>query len=107
HLRVQGVGEADQGDAHVTRRLLHHRARAVVTKSRAGEQLCGGLARFARQGRAAHERLQAASLAAVVERPVGVDDHVPDLAGGAVRAPVEPAVDDQAAAYTGRPGDVD
>jgi hypothetical protein len=46
-------------------------------------------------------------LAAAVERPVGVDDHVPDLPRRAVRAAVQLAVDDQAAADPRRPGDVD
>src|SRR4029077_1229397 len=49
----------------------------------------------------------AAVLAAVVERAVRIDDHVPDLARRAVTAAMEAAVDDQTAAYTGRPSDVD
>ena len=55
----------------------------------------------------AYESLEAAALSAVVQRPVGVDDHVSDLARGPVPAAVKLAVDDQAAADTGRPRDVD
>ena len=53
------------------------------------------------------ENLETSSLAAAVERPVGVDDHVPDLARRAVSPAVQAAVDDQAAADSGRPRDVD
>src|SRR5206468_6707681 len=56
---------------------------------------------------AADDTLQPAPLAAVVERTIGVDDHVPDLARGSVGAAVELAIDDQAAADACRPGDVD
>ena len=55
----------------------------------------------------ADERLEAAVLPAVVQRPVGVDDHVPDLARGPVRAAMELAIDDQAPSDARRPRDVD
>ncbi len=54
----------------------------------------------------ADEGLEAAALAARIERTVGVDDHVPHLAAGSVRAPMKLAVDDQPATHAGRPGDV-
>src|SRR5713226_10105074 len=57
--------------------------------------------------RAADENLQTAALAAVVERAVGIDDHVPDLASRAVSAAVQTAVNDDAAADPGRPRDID
>ncbi len=48
-----------------------------------------------------------AAAAAATDRAVGVDDDVPDLTGGATRAAVELAVDDDAAADTGADGDED
>src|SRR5207245_8566536 len=85
----------------------HDHPGVTVTTSGLGEKLGRGMARLASQGRAAHECLQAAALAAVVQGSVGVDDHVADLARGPVPATVQLAVDDQPATHAGRPCDGD
>src|SRR5207245_11572474 len=72
-----------------------------------GKQLRCGMPGLLREVGAAAEDLETSVLAAVVERPVGVDDHVPDLARRAVTAAVQAAVDDEPAADAGRPRDVD
>src|SRR5439155_1595975 len=83
------VGEADQGYAHVTRSLLDRHLGGAVAPRGLSEQLGRRTARLARKRGAADERFQAATLAAVVEGAVGVDDHVPHLAGRGVRAAMQ------------------
>src|SRR6202171_6597158 len=78
-----------------------------VTTRRGREQLHRRHSSLARQVRATDEGLETAALTAPVQGTVGVDDHVPDLPGGAVASTVKLAVDAQTAADPGRPRDVD
>ena len=65
------------------------------------------IARPARERSAGRQRFQAADISAVAERAVLVDGHVSDLAAEAVRAGVQPVVDDDSAADAGADSHID
>ena len=75
------------------------RRRGVAVEAAVGAAACAAWACLGcppGDGRAGHERLEAAALTAGADRAVGVDDGVADLAGEAAGAAVEPAVEDDA-----------
>ena len=94
-----GVGD-DAPAADVARlRLSDDLAQGQAVAVAAAQRLEDGLG--------AGEGLQAAAVAAAADRAAVVDRHVADLAGGAARAVVEAAVEDEAGADAGGDLDVD
>ena len=78
----------------------------LVAPLRGCEQLGRRVACLPGKVRTSAEDLQAAVLPALVERPVGIDDHVANLARRPVAAAMQLSIDDQTATDPGRPRDV-
>src|SRR5262249_5668215 len=91
-------GEIDQGPAHLSRRFANAGDGPGVPLGRAVEQLFRGDSGLAGERVAAAVHLDASPLAALIQRPVRVQDHVALLAGWTVRAREELAGKDQARA---------
>ena len=105
HLRVEDVDEAGQPEAQPAPdgvERLEHVGRAGGGLAEDGLDLLAagvrGMAGAAQERALAHLGLPAADRAAAARAPLGVDRHVPDLAGEPARAGERLAVDDQAPA---------